>query len=72
MMIDRGNYYDDRKFCPECEDYVAYLISMEHSYCVTCGGIVRLFSDQDWDTFNESLKQRRPKGGRPRKGKESA
>lgn len=70
--MDYGSFYDDRKYCPSCEAYVPYLISMDHSYCVACGGVVRLFSDRDWSSFNESLKQRRPKGGRPRKGKESA
>lgn len=73
--MDNSNFYDDRKFCPECNAYVPYLISMEHSYCVTCGGVVRLFSEGDWENFNESLKSRRPKGGRPRKNggkKESA
>ena len=50
-----------------CPDYVAYLMSIEHSYCAKCGSEVRLFSDQDWTAFNESLQARRPKGGRPRK-----
>ncbi len=70
--MDYGDFYDDCKYCPRCEGYVHYLISMEHSYCVSCGGVVRLFSDSDWSHFNESLQQRRPKGGRPRKDKESA
>jgi hypothetical protein len=72
--MEYGDYYDDRKFCTTCNGYVPYLISMDHSYCVECGGVVRLFSEDDWDTFNESLKARRPRGGRPRKDadKESA
>ena len=71
----KSDFYDDRKFCPVCQDYVSYLQSMEHSYCVQCGQQVRLFSDADWDQFHTSLQERRPKGGRPRKnsaGKESA
>jgi len=70
-----SDFYNDRKFCPHCEDYVSYLRGMEESYCVQCGNQVRLFSDGDWDQFHASLKERRPKGGRPRKsrqGKESA
>ena len=62
------DFYSDRKFCPHCDTYVSYLQSMEHCYCVDCGQAVRLFSDEDWDSFHTSLKERRPKGGRPRKG----
>jgi transcription initiation factor TFIIIB Brf1 subunit/transcription initiation factor TFIIB len=72
--MDQLDYYSDRKFCPECNDYVHYLMSVEHSYCVQCGSEVRLFSEKDWTAFNESMQAKRPKGGRPRKnrGKESA
>ena len=70
--MEFGDFYDDRKFCTACNDYVPYLMSMDHSYCVECGGQVRLFSKADWAEFNESMKSARPKGGRPRKGKESA
>ena len=67
--MNRFDYYSDRKYCPECDDYVSYLMSIEHSYCVQCGGEVRLFSKQDWENFHESLAARRPRGGRPRKNK---
>lgn len=65
--MENSSFYDDHKFCPACEQYVAYLISTDCSYCVQCGGVVRLFSEDDWTAFNDSLKARRPKGGRPRK-----
>ena len=61
------DYYSDRKYCPGCDEYVSYLMSVEHSYCVQCGGEVRLFSEADWTEFNEAMQARRPKGGRPRK-----
>ena len=70
-----SDFYNDRKFCPGCETYVSYLQSLTESYCVDCGTAVRLFSEEDWVTFHEALKERRPRGGRPRKdqrGKESA
>ena len=72
--MDHIDYYSDRKFCPSCSKYVTYLMSIEHSYCVECGGQVRLFSNEDWEEFHDSLNAKRPKGGRPRKdrGKESA
>jgi hypothetical protein len=49
-------------------------MSVEASYCIHCGERVHLFSSDDWESFNKSLQERRPKGGRPRKkrGKESA
>lgn len=72
--MERFDYYTDRKFCPSCRTYVAYLMSIEHSYCAQCGCEVRLFSEEDWRSFNDSLQAKRPKGGRPRKssGRESA
>jgi hypothetical protein len=47
--MNRFDYYSDRKFCPTCDSYVSYLRSIEHSYCVQCGGEVRLFSKEDWE-----------------------
>jgi hypothetical protein len=75
--MDRYDYYTDQKYCPSCDKYVAYLMSIERSFCVECGGEVRLFSKEDWESFNESLSAKRPRGGRPRKsgrqsGRESA
>ncbi|HED66148.1 MAG TPA: hypothetical protein ENJ09_11405 [Planctomycetes bacterium] len=70
-----SDFYNDRKYCDHCQTYVSYLQGMDQSYCVECGQPVRLFSDEDWADFHASLKERRPKGGRPRKksqGKESA
>ena len=61
------SFYNDRKFCPDCDTYVSYLASMEHSYCVDCGSQVRLFSKDDWSNFHDNIKARRPKGGRPKK-----
>jgi hypothetical protein len=73
-LMDHTDFYNDRKYCTECRAYVPYLQSLEHSYCANCGRSVRLFSEKDWQAFHESLKDKKPKGGRPRKGhnKESA
>ena len=71
--MENLDYYSDRKFCPQCKDYVHYLMSIDQSYCVDCGSEVRLFSEDDWVAFNESIQSKRPRGGRPRKkGRESA
>ena len=66
-----NDFYTDKKWCPSCEEYGPYLMSIEHSYCTTCGSEVRLFSDADWGTFQDSMSARRPKGGRPRNDKKS-
>jgi hypothetical protein len=73
--MENTDFYNDRKFCEECAGYVPYLQSLDASYCANCGGKVRLFSSDDWEAFHQSLKDRRPKGGRPAKNrgnKESA
>ncbi|MFN0242716.1 MAG: hypothetical protein ACKVWV_07465 [Planctomycetota bacterium] len=72
--MEPRDYYTDLKYCAKCEKYVSYLAGMEHSYCTDCGTRVRLFSENDWTAFNDSLARQKPKGGRPRKqrGKESA
>ena len=71
--MDHFDFYNDTKFCPTCDRYVRYLMSIEHSYCADCGDRVRLFSEKDWKAFHEGLNARRPKGGRPKKnGRESA
>lgn len=63
------SFHDDTKFCPSCDTYVRYLSSIDRSYCVDCGGEVRLLSESDWAKFQEQLEARKPKGGRPRKKK---
>ena len=71
--MNRFDYYSDRKHCTTCNAYVPYLMSIEHSYCVHCGSEVRLFSQQDWESFHTNLSAKRPKAGRPRKdNRESA
>ncbi len=64
-----SNFYSDRKFCDSCNKYVSYLMSVDTSFCVECGHEVHLFSKDDWQSFNQNLQERRPKGGRPRRAK---
>jgi DNA-directed RNA polymerase subunit RPC12/RpoP len=42
-----GDYYEDLRFCASCKDYVRYLQSPEHAYCVECGKRVVVFSKAD-------------------------
>jgi anaerobic ribonucleoside-triphosphate reductase len=43
-MTDRSEFYDEQKWCEQCKTYVRFLMSVNFSYCVHCGGRVRLFS----------------------------
>ena len=65
--MDLRDFYDDKKFCPSCDEYVTYLMSIEQSFCTSCGAAVQLFSNDDWEEFHSEMAARRPKGGRPRK-----
>jgi Fe2+ or Zn2+ uptake regulation protein len=53
------DYYGERKWCEHCKDYVRYLMSVDHSYCVQCGNKVRLFSNDDAEKFNETVQRHR-------------
>lgn len=63
-----NTFQSDKKYCPCCNEYVLYLASIDTSYCVECGGEVRLFSEADWKAFQEKMEAKKPKGGRPKKG----
>ena len=65
-MDERGqeSFYSNRKWCPACDRYMAYLMSVKASYCVECGGEVRLLSAADWQSFTDSMANRRPAPGR--------
>lgn len=64
---DHKDFYSDQKWCPSCDRYVAYLMSVTTSYCVECGGEVRLLSKEDWESFAESMEARRPRSRRSKK-----
>ncbi|MEZ6016217.1 MAG: hypothetical protein R3F49_13945 [Planctomycetota bacterium] len=64
--MQTADFYAATKYCPCCDKNVRYLASIEVSYCVECGGEVRLFSAAEWTAFNATLEARKSKGGRPR------
>ncbi|MFY9343672.1 MAG: hypothetical protein WAT39_14340 [Planctomycetota bacterium] len=67
MTTDRRNphlsttnnteFYDEVKWCEQCSNYVRFLMSVNHSYCVQCGGRVRLFSRDDRNRFSETVQR---------------
>lgn len=61
------HYYNSKKYCPSCREYVRYLQSIDASYCVDCGSKVRLFSSDDKKAFLDGLKSdKRPSAGNDR------
>lgn len=71
MDRNDGSFDSDRKWCPACDAYVPYLMSIATSYCAHCGGEVRLLSREDWEAFSAKMEARKPKGGRRRRGSRS-
>ena len=55
----KTNFEQEQKWCPKCETYRHYLMSINHSFCVECGTQMRLFSKQDQARFTEELERRR-------------
>lgn len=68
--MDTIDYYNEKKWCDDCGDYVRFLMSVDHSYCVHCGTLVRLFNKQDWEAFHAAVDQsRQARAQGPNKGR---
>lgn len=55
----KTDFEQERKWCPKCEAYRRYLMSINHSFCIECGTQMRLFSQKDQARFTEELQRRR-------------
>lgn len=55
--MNSGDYYQEKKWCEACDDYVRYLMSVDHSYCIDCGGRVKLFNHKDKEHFSETIQR---------------
>lgn len=53
------DFYNETKWCPNCRDYVHYMMSVNHSYCASCGTRVKLFSKEDSKRFNAEVEKRK-------------
>jgi hypothetical protein len=53
------DYYAETKWCDSCKEYVHYMMSVNHSYCVECGGRVRLFNRDDAKRFSAEVERRK-------------
>ena len=52
-----SEFYTEQKWCDECNGYVRFMMSVNHSYCVDCGGRVRLFNRNDSANFQETVQR---------------
>ncbi|MEO0480134.1 MAG: hypothetical protein AAF196_11700 [Planctomycetota bacterium] len=57
--MDNRDFYAETKWCDECQDYKHYLMSVNRSYCVDCGGQVRLFSREEAEAFAEEVQRKK-------------
>lgn len=55
--MSNSNFYCERKWCETCKEYVPYLMSTDHSFCVKCHSKVRIFSREDSVRFNDTIKR---------------
>lgn len=47
----------ERKWCGHCREYVRFLMSVNHSFCIECGGRVRLFNPADSRSFQDHVQR---------------
>lgn len=50
-------FYNEQKWCDHCKGYVRFLMSINHSYCIECGGRVRLFNGNDSRDFHDTVQR---------------
>lgn len=56
-MTTNDEYYRETKWCAQCQTYVRFLMSVNHSFCVQCGARVRLFSSDDDRGFTDTVQR---------------
>lgn len=54
-----ASFYRETKWCGSCSAQVRYIASVDHSYCVQCGGKVRLFAPEQRAAVAEAAKLHR-------------
>ena len=67
--MDTIDFYNEKKWCESCQSYVRFLMSVDHSFCISCGAPVRLFNKKDWEAFHAAAEQSRQAGRGPRRGR---
>ena len=54
-----STFYRETKWCGACAAQVRYLASVDHSFCVQCGGKVRLFASDERSRVAEAAQRHR-------------
>lgn len=57
LSNSNAEFYNEQKWCDDCNRYVRFLMSVNHSYCIECGGRVRLFSGDDKQSFEDNVQR---------------
>jgi len=52
-----SEFYNEQKWCDHCNTYVRFMMSVNHSYCIECGGRVRLFNRNDSKNFQDTVQR---------------
>ena len=52
-----SDFERELKWCDACKKSVRFLMSVNHSFCVHCGGRVRLFSREERTRFAETVQR---------------
>jgi rRNA maturation endonuclease Nob1 len=55
--VETAEFYRETKWCAQCERYVRFLMSVNHSYCIDCGGRVKLMSGDDTQRFGDAVQR---------------
>ena len=54
---ESADFYGEKKWCESCNEYVRFMMSVNHSYCIECGGRVRLFNPNDSRSFQDTVQR---------------
>jgi hypothetical protein len=52
-----AEFYAETKWCGACRAEVRFLMSVNHSYCIHCGGMVKLFDGAGAGRFGEQVQR---------------
>lgn len=58
-MTTIRDFYGETKWCEACQTHVHYIMSVNHSFCVRCGGRVRLFDKNEARRFTADVERRK-------------
>tara|TARA_R110002094_G_scaffold118906_3_gene114105 strand:+ start:483 stop:770 length:288 start_codon:yes stop_codon:yes gene_type:complete len=57
LPTSTSEFYTEKKWCDDCDGYVRFMMSVNHSYCIECGGRVRLFNRNDSANFQDTVQR---------------